>query len=133
MGKKKRPAIITFIAILDIITGAVGLAVASLWLPLVDWLATLDTTVAQYITWIQGLGTALLGIGGVISVIVGYSLLKGKSWAYYLTLFGYGLGLMTFFAPGGIVGAMVSILMMALLLRRDAQDYCKTKIGVAWG
>ena len=134
MGKTKRPAIITLLSVVDIIAGAVGLAAAGLWLPLVNWIASWSSYVAQYLSWIQGFGTILLGVLGVISLVVGYSLLKGKSWAYYLTLFGYGFGVLSLFTPGGILGlGIVPIIMMVLLLRHDAQEYCHTKIGWSWG
>jgi hypothetical protein len=115
---------------MDIIVGLVGLSVAAGWTPIIQWISQSFPSILPYINWLIAIGTIVIGAISAFSIYVGWSFLQGKQWAYYFTLFGYGLGIASFFSPSGIVGSLVSILMFFLLVLPTTQKFFKTNLNL---
>ena len=120
-SSKRRPLAVTIIAILAIIVGI--LSIMSGLLPL---------TAAAFIPEASGLllgaGAVLIAIG-IVYLVVSYGLLKGKGWAWSITLIVSYIQIVVsiiaiiggnFFAVGHLI---ISLVIVYFLYRPSARDY----------
>jgi hypothetical protein len=141
MSKKKRPILVSIIAFLNLASGAilVGLGLGSIVLPQIksfwDWFALTGVGGAIVpILQMLGLvfGTICLVAGG-LSLILGFLVLKGHPWGYYLILLGYGVGLgggIVSSSPVGWAAAIIPLVILLLWLRKDVQDWFDVKLSL---
>lgn len=135
-----RPAGVTIIAILNIISGIVmllgglGLAVASSILPT---MTTLDPNASgqMALAGLLGAGGAAIGgvmiILGIISFIVAWGLLKGKGWAWTVTiilsLVSIVMGVISLVA--GNFGSIVNIIIGGIVIYYLYRPHVKAYFG----
>jgi len=130
--KSKRPPVVTFVAIMDILGAIILLAIGIGALALTTLIEYIPEQLRFIFTWLGYLGGGILVGFGLFGFVVAWGLLSRKSWAWWLTLFGYGLG----FAAGlasGVIGFIISLILMLLWLKRDAQKFFGVNLGWTWG
>jgi len=116
----KRPDNVTAIAIYHLIVGAMKLlgAVALLILGALPVMLTVYDEVALIWSLIAiGVGAAILGAFGIVSLVVGFGLLKMCPWARWAAVVLAVLGL-----PSFPVGTVVSVLILIYLLGDDGRQ-----------
>ena len=135
-----RPTGVTIIAILNIISGivmilgGVGLAVASSILPT---MTTIDPNAAGQMALAGLLGGAGIAIGGImiilgiISFIVAWGLLKGKPWAWTVTIIlsviSIVMGIISL--VGGNFGSIVNIIIAGVIIYYLYRPHVKAYFG----
>jgi hypothetical protein len=139
-ASKTRPTGVTIIAILNIISGiimligGVGLAAISSILPT---MTTLDPNAGgqMAIAGLLGVGGAAVGgiliILGIISFIVAWGLLKGKSWAWSVTIIlsiiSIVIGIISLVA--GNFGSVVNIIIAGIIIYYLFRPHVKAFFG----
>ena len=139
-ASKTRPTGVTVIAILNIISGiimligGVGLAAISSILPT---MTTLDPNAAGQMAIAGLLGVGGVAVGGIliilglISFIVAWGLLKGKSWAWSVTvilsIISIVIGIISLVA--GNFGSIVNIIIAGIIIYYLYRPHVKAFFG----
>jgi ABC-type uncharacterized transport system permease subunit len=97
-NQKHRPLGVTIIAILNVIVGIITISTGMLFL-------------------VVGVGIVLIAIG-IANFVMAYGLWKGKRWAWTITLILSGIGIISsaISIAGGNLGAIVGIILYAVII-----------------
>ncbi|MBI4287717.1 MAG: hypothetical protein HY671_04710 [Chloroflexi bacterium] len=123
MEKPKRPASVTIIAWVTVVSGGVSLATAPLTLITPEGLRALQIQPVS-----PAVAIAAGVIGGIVNLAAGLAMLKGLNWSRVLFVY-YGLASTIFtlaaygLQPIQIVGIVVYLIFVVLLLRPRASSY----------
>ncbi len=134
----ERPLGVTILAILAMISGILtiigGIAFISLG-PLLSMAAHRGAGAALALSFIAPFGTALGAVFvviGIISLIVGWGLWKGSSWAWYLSVILLAISLISsvaqmalapVMAGGGIVSIIIDVVILYYLFRPHVKEF----------
>ncbi len=135
-----RPMGVTIIAILNIISGIImlaggaGLAAAGSVLPT---MTTINPNAGGQMALTGMLGAGAVAVGavliilGIISFVVAWGLLKGKGWAWTVTLIlsiiSFIMGIIS--VAGGNVGGIVNVIISGVVIYYLYRPYVKAYFG----
>ena len=127
---KHRPFGVTILAILTIIAGIAFLANGVTAATIAPFLSATNTSQTLLVGLSVGAGVALLALG-IAYFVMAYGLLKGKGWAWTITVLlsyiGIALGLVSIVT--GHVGAIFNVIINALILYYIYRPHVKSYFG----
>lgn len=114
MAKKdfSRPVLLSMVAILSILAGIVIIIAGALLLAGSAYIATSDFDLGLF----AGAGSAGFLIMGILYVIVGFALMSGKTWAWWLSVIIIGLSLVLNLYSMDFMKAVIPALVLIYLM-----------------
>jgi hypothetical protein len=134
MQKPQRPTGIAILAILGFIGGIIGLLGGALFLEVGSSGILSSYGIGMFSGLISLLGGIIIVIG-LFAIFVSWGMWSGKSWAWYLAVVLYAIGLITglvLLVVGALLG-VVSLLIDLLLLWYMFRPHVKAYFGIGGG
>lgn len=121
MAKKdfNRPILLSIVAVLSILAGIVLIIAGALLLAGSTYLAISDVDLGL----LAGAGSAGILIMGILYAVVGFALMSGKTWAWWLSVILIGLNLILSLYGMDIVGVVISALILIYLTRPNTRGW----------
>ena len=124
MSTKARPTGVTILAILEIISGVIAIAFGAFFGTLMG-----SMRIGMMMGDGEALGAIFAAIGGitialgVISFVLAWGLLKGKSWAWTVTLILTIISLVFDLPSMNIIGIIIDVIILYYLFRPHVKAY----------
>ena len=124
MSAKVRPTGVTILAILEIISGVIAIAFGAFFGTLMGSMG-----IGMMIGDGEALGAIFAAIGGItialgaISFVLAWGLLKGKSWAWTVTLILTIISLVFDLPSLNIIGIIIDVIILYYLFRPHVKTY----------
>jgi len=134
MQKPPRPTGIAILAILGFIGGILALLGGALFIAVAGSGILTSYGVGMFSGFVSILGGVIIVLG-LFTLFVSWGMWSGKSWAWYLAVVLYAIGLiggLVILVAGGIVG-IVSVLIELLLLWYLFRPHVKAFFGIGGG
>ncbi|WP_232203036.1 MULTISPECIES: hypothetical protein [Nitrosopumilus] len=117
MSARTRPVGVTIIAILEIVSGAIAIAVGAFF-------GTMMGSMGMNLGGgAMGAGSAAMIVLGVASFVMAWGLLRGKSWAWTITLILTIISLIVDLPSMNVIGLIIDIVILYYLFRPHVKAY----------
>jgi len=114
-----RPILLTIIAILSIIFGIITILLGVLMLIGSAVISTAELEAGLF----AGAGSAVVLIMGILFTVVGFGLMSGKSWAWWLSIIVMVLSLILSLLSLSILSIIVAVLILIYLTRPNTKGW----------
>ncbi|MDH3313746.1 MAG: hypothetical protein OEM28_11460 [Nitrosopumilus sp.] len=122
MSSQVRPMGVTILAILEIVSGAIAIAIGIFFSALWGSMG-MDMMMDFGGSAVMGLISGIIVALGAVSFLMAWGLLKGKSWAWTITLILTIISLIFDLPSMNIIGLIIDIVILYYLFRPHVKAY----------
>ncbi|MCH9657889.1 hypothetical protein K0U27_04185 [archaeon] len=125
MSSQTRPMGVTIIAVLEIISGIIAIAFGALFGALMGGIGmgVGSSMMGGEFAGIFGIVGGITAVLGVISFVMAWGLLKGKSWAWTITLILTIISLIFDVPSMNVIGIIIDVIILYYLFRPHVKAY----------